>query len=263
MDRPPPVAPLIRRADDRGRFRNHWLDARFSFSFGSYQARPLERFGPLIALNEDFVQPAQGFGMHPHQDLEIVMLPLRGSILHADSLGQTATVQPGSAQHISAGRGIEHSQMNASATEVDRHLQIWFEPKARSGTPRVEQREFDPAARRGRWQALVTPDGNDGSFAIHCGAAMHIGELGAGGRLVADAEVGRSRYLHVVDGTLQLHGAGAEPVLLGAGDGIALWQADRHEIDAVGEAATVLRFDVESVTPPARWVERPPHPVKP
>lgn len=245
------MPPLIRRDADRGRFRNHWLDARFSFSFGAYRSRPIERFGRLIALNEDFVQPDQGFGMHPHRDLEIFMVPLVGAIRHADSLGRQDLVHPGSVQHISAGRGIEHSQINASATDVDRHLQIWFEPITRGGEPIVEQRDFDPARRVGRWQWLVSPDGREGSFELAGDASLRLGAIRAGAHLPVEAQHGRSRYLHVIDGTSALHGLSTEPLRLAAGDGIALWQAAGLDLAAGESGATVLVFDVEPVAPPA------------
>ena len=119
----------------RGTFSNDGLHARFSFAFGEWQDPARQGFGPLRALNEDIVQPGTGFDMHGHRDLDIFMLPLAGAVEHRDSLGHLARVGPGQVQRMFAGSGIRHSQMNASTTEIDHHLQIWLKPPRAGGRP--------------------------------------------------------------------------------------------------------------------------------
>ena len=127
----------VRPGNDRGTFTNHWLQARFSFSFGAWQQPGREGFGSLRALNEDIVQPDTGFDMHPHRDLDIFMLPLSGVVEHCDSLGNLVRVRPGQVQRMFAGSGIRHSQMNASMSELDHHLQIWLTPRQAGGMTKV------------------------------------------------------------------------------------------------------------------------------
>ncbi|MDC6168700.1 pirin family protein, partial [Paucibacter sp. XJ19-41] len=142
----------IRRAAERGRIRNDWLDAFCSFNFGSYRAPGREGFGALCALNEDFILPASGFGPHPHRDLEILLMPLQSSVRHEDSLGNVLDVRPDELLVMHAGRGITHSQMNASATLQDHHLQLWFQPRRRGAEPGIALRAYPAAGRAGAWQ---------------------------------------------------------------------------------------------------------------
>ncbi|HYE51944.1 MAG TPA: pirin family protein [Azospirillaceae bacterium] len=238
--------PVVRRSADRGRLRNGWLDARFSFSFAGWRDPAWDRFGALRALNEDVIRPGTGFGPHPHADLEIFVLPLAGAVEHRDSLGTHAVVRPGEMQRMTAGSGIVHSQMNPSPTETDHHLQIWLEPRTRGLPPAVEQRRFDPAGRRGRWQLLVSPDARDGSLGVHQDAEVLIAAPVPGAELAWAPPPGRSLYLHVVSGTVAVAGAG-DRWTLAAGDALAMQAAAPLRLAAAAEGAEVLLFDL----PPA------------
>jgi redox-sensitive bicupin YhaK (pirin superfamily) len=227
----------VRRAESRGRMRNEWLDARFSFSFGDYRHPARHRFSVLRVLNEDIVQPGTGFEMHPHRDMEILMLPLAGAIAHADSLGHETVVHPDEVLLMSAGAGIQHSQMNASAQAVDHHLQLWLLPRRRGGPPHVALQRFEPAGRANRWQLIASPDGRQGSLRIDqdaCvlraalveGAVLSYAPEAAAGAAVA----GRSVYLHVATGQVTLLRNGQPELLLAAGDAVAWPEGERFEL---------------------------------
>lgn len=242
-----PAGVEIRRSATRGRFRNHWLDARFSFSFGSYRDPSRDNFGVLLALNEDVIQPGTGFDMHAHEDLEIFIMPLSGAVAHEDSIGNRATVRPGEVQKMTAGWGIRHSQMNASRTALDHHLQIWLRPRTRGLEPAIEQRGFDPSARAGAWQLLISPDGRDGSLAVDQDASVSVAVLRDAQRLSCRGVAARSQYLHVIRGDVTVaHDAGGR-ALLHAGDALAAAHAVDLELAGADAEAELLLFDLPSV----------------
>lgn len=240
-------APDLRRAHARGTLRTDWLDARFSFSFGGYRDPARHRFGVLRALNEDIVQPGTGFPMHPHHDMEILMLPLSGSIAHTDSLGHQALVQPDEVLMMGAGSGIRHSQMNASRQSLDHHLQLWLLPRQHGTAPRIEHRHFERAGRQGRWQLIASPDGLQGSLRIDQDARVWRAALPAGSALGFAPDAARSVYLHVATGEVNLRRPvhPDEAMRLVAGDAVAWRHGERFEL--VGrhtEPAELLLFDL-------------------
>ena len=226
----------IRRDADRGRFSNDWLDARFSFSFGDWHDPDWPRFGPLLAINEDRVQPGQGFAMHPHADLEILMLPRSVCIEHRDHLGGHAIVGPGELHVMRAGRGIRHSQTNPSTHEIDHHFQIWLEPRTRGLAPHVQTLRLTPP-RRGDWLVLASGLGAGGA-SIDADVTVSWGHADDGAPLTLPPRATASRYLHVMSGSLTV-----QDQTLGAGD--ALVQRDATPgltLRATGPAA-VLGFE--------------------
>ncbi len=152
----------VRRRQDRGHADHGWLDTYYTFSFADYYDEGHMGFRALRVLNEDRVQPGRGFGMHGHQDMEILTYVLAGQLEHKDSLGTGAIIRPGELQHMTAGTGVRHSEFNPSATEPVHLYQIWLLPDRRGLRPSYDQRAFDPANRRGRWQLVAAPDGADG-----------------------------------------------------------------------------------------------------
>lgn len=188
----------------RGTFQTAWLFARFSFAFGSYQPPDRQSFGALRVLNEDTIQPGSGFAMHPHENLEILMLPLRGAIAHVDSLGNVDRIDTDEALLMSAGRGIRHSQMNASMATPDHHLQVWLFPRTQDTTPHIAKRSFPASGRQGHWQLLASPDGAADSLRIDQDARVLRAEV-AGEDLGYEASSGRALYLHLVSGSMQLN----------------------------------------------------------
>jgi redox-sensitive bicupin YhaK (pirin superfamily) len=238
----------LRRGDTRGTLHNDWLQARFSFSFGDHDDPRRRRFGPLLALNDDRVQPCGGFPMHPHRDLEIVMLPLRGAIAHRDDRGGAGVLRPGSFQWIRAGTGIRHSQYNASAEEMDHHLQIWFEPGARGLEPDVVQAAYaSPPA--GAWRTLVSPHGDTGALDIGVDAVLALGQAGPDGPLAVAHRPGRGLYLHAVDGTAELLADGQPLATLAPGDAAVFFDGAPDLTLRAADRARLLCIDTVAVDP--------------
>ena len=234
----------IRRADTRGRLNNGWLDARFSFSFGPYRDPTRNRFSALQALNDDVIQPAAGFEMHPHQDLEIFILPLAGAVEHRDSLGNHAIVRPGEVQKMTAGSGIWHSQMNASSDEQDHHLQIWLLPRTKGLQPGIAQRRFDREGRIGRWQVLISEDGREDSLTVDQDAIVMRAALQGSGSLPYRTTEGRSAYLHVIEGEVWFRSDDGSLHTLVAGDAVAMPDNGSFTVEARSATADILLFDL-------------------
>lgn len=166
---------IFHPAAQRG-FANHgWLQAAHSFSFAQYYDPSKVHFGLLRVLNDDIVAPAMGFGMHGHDNMEIVTIPLTGSLAHKDSLGSAGTITPGEVQIMSAGSGIQHSEFNASETEAVNLLQIWVFPKERNIQPRYNQKAFDASTAINQFQLLVSPTEKEGSLWINQDACFSLG----------------------------------------------------------------------------------------
>jgi hypothetical protein len=227
----------VRRDAKRGRFANAWLDARFSFSFGDWHDADWQHFGPLLAINEDFVRPGRGFAMHPHRDLEILMLPRSGRIEHRDSEGGHAVVGPGDLHFMRAGRGIRHSQMNPSDRELDHHFQIWLEPRTRGLDPAVRTLRL-PAHGAGEWIVLASGRGS-GGVAIDTDADVMSGRVEAGVPLGVPTVPGGRRYLHLMRGIADVAG-----VTLAAGDALADRDGDADLVLRTDSSAEALFFDL-------------------
>ncbi|AWG27145.1 pirin family protein [Flavobacterium kingsejongi] len=167
---------------ERGKADMGWLKANFSFSFGNYYNPESVQFGMLRVLNDDTIGAGMGFGTHPHEDMEIITIPLEGGLTHRDSLGNEATVRFGEVQVMSAGTGVRHSEMNASATEAAKTLQLWIFPEREDVTPRYDQKSFDLEQHRNSLVTIVTPENkNDGNALwIHQQAYLHLGIFDAG-----------------------------------------------------------------------------------
>jgi quercetin 2,3-dioxygenase len=247
----------VRPGSDRGTFTNDWLRARFSFSFGAWQQSGREGFGPLRALNEDIVQPGTGFDMHPHRGLHIFMLPLSGVVEHRDSLGHVAWVRPGQVQRMFAGSGIRHSQMNASMSELDHHLQIWLTPRQAGGTPTVEARDFDLFGRPGAWCPVISTDGRAGSFVFDASTFMATTCVREREAAIWWPREGSMVYLHTIDGNgvARIGHAGCE-MRLGPGDALAVRKTDPQpvRVESQGRASRFLifEFSISSAARPSR-----------
>src|SRR6202166_2979295 len=157
----------VRNAGERGHFDHGWLDTYHTFSFGDYHDSAHMGFRILRVINDDRVQPGQGFGMHGHRDMEIVTYVLDGALEHKDSMGNGSIIRAGELQRMTAGTGIRHSEFNPSATEPVHLYQIWLLPERRGLSPRYEQRAFDEHERKGRLRVVASPDGRDDSLRIH------------------------------------------------------------------------------------------------
>lgn len=198
---------MIHRAHERGVAQHGWLHSRFSFSFAQYHNPDRMGFGVLRVINDDVVQPQSGFGMHPHRDMEIVTIVLKGSIEHTDSLGHHGFTKAGEIQMMSAGKGIEHSERNSSIDEPLELFQIWIFPNAHNLPPHYEQRDFRDVSMSGVWRVLVSGDGHEGSMKIAQDANIKMTYINAGKEIVCDeVPLGYGRLLLVIEGEVQIEG---------------------------------------------------------
>lgn len=200
---------IIYKADTRGGFDFGWLKTYHTFSFGHYFDPQRIHFGALRVLNDDTIQPGTGFGTHPHENMEIVSIPLRGALAHKDSMGHEQTLKVGEVQAMSAGTGITHSEYNASQSEEASFLQIWVMPEKQNVTPRYAQRAF--SFKKNEWTVVVSPDGDDADGAtgkplsINQSARFLLGEFDGGHQLtLARADKRHGFYLFVIEGSVAL-----------------------------------------------------------
>jgi redox-sensitive bicupin YhaK (pirin superfamily) len=228
----------IRKADERGHTALDWLDSRHTFSFGDFYDLQHMGFRSLRVMNEDWVQPGQGFGMHPHRDMEIITYVLEGALQHRDSLGSGSVLRPGELQHMSAGTGIRHSEFNPSVAEPVHLYQIWLLPERRGLTPGYDQRTFAQQERQGRWRVVASPDGRDGSLQIHQDADVYVATLGKDEEIRHHVRLGRHAWVQVLRGSVSINGQAAV-----AGDGATLSE-ERAVAVRAAQPSEVMLFDL-------------------
>lgn len=228
----------IRKSGERGHFDFGWLDTNHTFSFGHYRDPNYMGFRSLRVINEDRVAPGQGFGEHPHEDMEIISYVLDGALAHQDSLGTVKSLEPGEVQRMSAGSGIRHSEFNHSQTQTTHFLQIWIRPDRRGVTPGYDQRRFGPEARANRLCLVISPDGTDGSISIHQDARLYTTNLSPGAAISHQLAPGRHAWVQVARGRVALNGHTLDP-----GDGAAISDEAALELRGI-DLAEVLLFDL-------------------
>ncbi|MEP6883027.1 MAG: pirin family protein, partial [Dokdonella sp.] len=192
----------IRKSEDRGPAEHGWLSSRHSFSFADYHDPAHMGFGPLRVINEDRVEPGQGFGTHAHQDMEIISYVLDGALEHKDSLGTGSVIRYGDVQRMSAGSGVRHSEFNHSSTDPVHFLQIWILPEKQGIPPSYEEKHFSEESKRGRLRLIASRDGREGSVVVHQDVAVFASIVDGDDRLTHALSTGRIAYLHVIRGEL-------------------------------------------------------------
>lgn len=228
----------IRRSNERGFADHGWLKSFHTFSFADYFDPQQIEFGPLRVINEDRVQPGQGFGTHGHRDMEIISYVLEGALAHKDSLGTGSTIRPGDVQRMSAGRGVRHSEFNGSDTQTVHFLQIWIQPSAQGIEPSYEQKYFAAEDKRGRLRLIASPDAADGSVLIHQDARVYAGLFDDAETAALSVADQRRLYVHVARGKVTANGA-----VLQTGDALKLTETRNLELKD-GQGAEVLVFDL-------------------
>lgn len=231
---------VVHRAESRGAADHGWLKSHHSFSFASYYNTERMGFGLLRVLNDDQVAPKKGFGTHPHQNMEIVSIPLSGALQHKDSEGNEGIIKHGEVQLMSAGTGVYHSEYNASQEEDVRFLQIWVLPEKENIAPRYDQKLFDVSKRQNRWQTVVSPIGSDeDAVAINQQAWFSMTDLDQGQEIsYSQKGSGTGVYLFLLEGELKV---GQE--VLTRRDAIGLADASSVKIKAE-KASQVLAIEV-------------------
>lgn len=228
----------IRKAADRGHFNHGWLDTYHTFSFGDYYDPSQMGFRTLRVINDDRVQPGQGFGMHGHRDMEIVTYVLEGALQHRDSLGNGSIIRAGELQRMTAGTGVRHSEVNPSDREAVHLYQIWLLPQRTGLKPSYEDLAIGEDEKRGRFRMVASPDGAEGGLTIHQDARLYLSSLLPGQSATHKIEQGRAAWLQVLRGGASFAGNDLSP-----GDGVAITDENSVTIQA-GVPAEVLLFDL-------------------
>ncbi len=230
---------IIHLANERGFADHGWLKAAHSFSFAQYYDPAKVHFGLLRVLNDDIVAPGMGFGMHGHDNMEIVTIPLKGTLAHKDSLGSEGTITAGEVQIMSAGTGIRHSEFNGSTNEEVNLLQIWVFPKERNIEPRYDQKRFDTELAQNRFQLLVSPTEEEGALWINQNAVFAKGFFKSGGTYNYQIKYpGNGVYVFVIDGSIEL-----DQQLLAQRDAAGVYDAQNFSFE-VKEDSQVLVIEV-------------------
>ena len=229
----------IRRSDERGLADHGWLRSFHTFSFADYHDPLHMGFGALRVINEDRVQPGQGFGTHGHRDMEIVSYVLDGALAHKDSMGNGSVIRPGDVQRMSAGTGVRHSEYNASDRDPVHFLQIWIEPAERGIAPSYEEKHFDAASKRGKLRLIASGDAREGSVRLHQDADLYAALVDGAEAADFEPRPGRRIYVHVVRGEAHVNGEA-----LFAGDAMKLSGAGSKVRIDHGKDAEILLFDL-------------------
>ncbi len=230
----------VRRSADRGHFDHGWLNTYHTFSFGDYYDPKQMGFRSLRVINEDFIEPAMGFGTHGHRDMEIVTYVLEGEIAHKDSMGNGSSIVPGEVRRMSAGTGVRHSEFNGSKTDRAHMLQIWVLPERDGIEPSYEQKFFADEEKLGKLRLIASPEAEDGAVRIHQDTRIYATLLREGEAVEHKFGAGRHGWIHVAKGEVKI---GEQS--LKAGDGAAVSKEEQVTISGNGSStAEVLLFDL-------------------
>ena len=230
---------VVHPASERGGADFGWLKAKHSFSFGQWYDPLKVHFGALRVLNDDIVKGGGGFPAHPHDNMEIVTIPLEGSLAHKDSTGGFGEIKSGDVQIMSAGSGIRHSEFNASETTDVNLLQVWVFPKLANIKPRYDQKTFDESGRKNQWQVIVTPENNEGGLWINQDARFALADIEEGKELSYPVRFkGNGVYIFVIEGKINVGGH-----TLNRRDAAGVYDTDAVAVLATS-AARVLAIEV-------------------
>ena len=228
----------IRRSNERGHANHGWLDTRFSFSFADYYDPRFMGFRDLRVINEDFIEPGQGFPKHGHRDMEIITYMISGEISHRDSMGNGETIRPNEVQRMTAGTGVLHSEYS-SETDRTHLLQIWILPEKRNLQPSYEQKQFSPEEKQGRLKLVASRGGGDGSVHINQDVNVYASVLKSGEAVKQELSDDRHAWLQLISGSLDVNGKRLE-----AGDGAAISEETALNIKALEDNSEFLLFDL-------------------
>ncbi len=227
---------VLHKADSRGNANHDWLLSRHTFSFANYFDPDRIHFGALRVLNDDTVEAGKGFGTHPHDNMEIISIPLEGDLEHKDSMGNVSVIKHGDVQVMSAGTGIFHSEYNRNADRQVKFLQIWVFPSKRNVTPRYDQLTLNIEDRHNRLQQILSPDPGDAGVWIYQNAWFHIGRFD---KDVTEEYVLRNKidgvYIFVLEGNVKVNGQELE-----ARDGFGIWDIESLKISATSDTEILL-----------------------
>lgn len=227
---------VLHKASTRGNANHGWLNSNHTFSFANYHNPERMNFGVLRVLNDDVVAPAKGFGRHPHDNMEIISIPLEGDLEHKDSMGNTTVIKQGDVQVMSAGTGVFHSEYNKNKDKEVKFLQIWIFPNKRNVTPRYDQIKIDDQKIKNQLHQILSPSADDEGVWINQDAWFHMGDLEKGKK--ANYEIKSDKngvYVFVLDGDVTVEG---QP--LNKRDGFGIWDTSNIKIEADNNAKVLL-----------------------
>jgi quercetin 2,3-dioxygenase len=231
---------VLHKAQTRGHANHGWLDTYHTFSFANYHNPDRMHFGVLRVLNDDRVDAGKGFGTHPHDNMEIISIPLEGDLEHKDSMGNVAVIKKGDIQVMSAGTGIQHSEYNRNTDKLTKFLQIWVFPKKRNVTPRYDQITLNEADRHNSLQQILSPNADDAGVWIHQDAWFYLGKFDKD--FTATHKInkkGNGVYAFVLKGDISISG-----IDLNERDGLGVWDIESFDITAKSQDAEVLLMEV-------------------
>lgn len=230
----------LRKAIERGHTKTHWLDSYHTFSFGGYYHPNFMGFSDLRVINDDIVEPGEGFGTHPHDNMEIVSIVLSGALEHKDSMGNGSIIRPGEIQKMSAGSGITHSEFNPSPNEPVHFLQIWLLPSEEDIKPYYEQKKFAQQEMMNKLKLIVAPEGQDGAISIVQDARIFQSILTPGSKIKYQLNPMRKTYIHVAEGGIKI-----DSEIMSSGDGLAIAEeSELLEIEGLADKSNILIFDL-------------------
>jgi redox-sensitive bicupin YhaK (pirin superfamily) len=234
---------VLHKASSRGHADHGWLTSNHTFSFANYHNADRMHFGVLRVLNDDVVAGGKGFGRHPHDNMEIISIPLEGDLEHEDSMGNKAIIRKGDIQVMSAGTGIIHSEYNKNSDKIVKFLQIWVYPNKRNVTPRYDQITLDVSQRQNRFQQILSPDPNDDGVWIHQDAWFYMGHFENG--IESNYKIkqaGNGVYIFVLKGSITVQGQE-----LDTRDGFGIWDVSEINLKSNTDDTEVLLMDVSMV----------------
>ena len=231
---------VLHTSDSRGDANHGWLHSKHSFSFANYYNPEKIHFGVLRVLNDDFVAAGMGFGLHPHDNMEIISIPLEGDLEHQDSMGNNTVIKHGDIQVMSAGTGIKHSEYNKNKDKLVKFLQIWVIPNKKDVTPRYDQITLDPKDRINKLQQVLSPNPEDAGVWIHQDAWFHIGKFDQGFQTQYNVKkAGNGMYAFVLYGQFELAGH-----QLNERDALGITDFDQFELKALTPDAEILLMEI-------------------
>lgn len=230
---------VLHKAETRGHADHGWLNSHHSFSFANYYNPERIHFGALRVLNDDVVAPGMGFGTHPHENMEIISIPLYGDLEHKDSMGTSAVIREGDVQVMSAGTGISHSEYNKNSDKEVRFLQIWLFPNKRDVSPRYDQISLSKLKKSNAFYQILSPNSSDRGVWVHQDAWFHLGDFDRETEIAYSLKKeGNGVYFFVLEGT-----ASIAVTNLKKRDALGVWETDRIEIKT-GKSTQILVLEV-------------------
>lgn len=227
---------VLHKANTRGNANHGWLNAYHSFSFASWYNPERIQFGVLLVLNDDTIAGGMGFGTHPHDNMEIITIPLEGDLAHKDSMGNESVIKTGDIQVMSAGTGIQHSEFNPNATEQTKLFQIWLFPKTRNVSPRYQQITLDPSEQKNNFAQILSPNANDAGVWIHQDAWFYLSDFDSGfSKSLTLNKEGNGFYIITIEGEIEVNDTTLEKR-----DAIGIWETNELVIKATTQSKFLI-----------------------